>query len=75
MSDIPKAIWEGVFPVFGVPLRCYVLDNGQRIINADDMDRLFEFMGTEECGAGRTQKDIEMELIAFRNWQMSEVQS
>tara|TARA_Y100000310_G_scaffold339452_2_gene432120 strand:+ start:153 stop:353 length:201 start_codon:yes stop_codon:yes gene_type:complete len=45
MADIPAAIWEGSFKVFGVEVRCCVLDNGERVINADDMAALFEARG------------------------------
>ena len=44
---IPKAIWEGTFTIFGVELRCSVLDDEKhtRVINAEDLKRLFEVMG------------------------------
>ncbi len=37
MTDIPKSVWSGSFNVFGVELKCHVLDNGQRVIEADSM--------------------------------------
>lgn len=36
------AIWEGSFTLYGVVLRCYVLDDGTRIINADDAHKLLQ---------------------------------
>jgi hypothetical protein len=46
MADqVPAAVWEGSFRVFGVQVRCYVLDDGRRIINAGDIDRLFDPAG------------------------------
>jgi hypothetical protein len=33
----PKAIWEGEIVVMGIPLRCFVLEDGRRIIDADSM--------------------------------------
>lgn len=39
--DIPEAVWSGEFKMGDVTVRCYVLDNGQRIINADDLEALF----------------------------------
>lgn len=51
MTDaLPKAVWEGSFTMFGVPLRCYVLDDGRRIIDADDLRRMYEAdRGGVEC--------------------------
>ena len=42
MNDLPKATWEGEFTIAGITLHCYVLDNGQRIVNAEDIDRLID---------------------------------
>jgi hypothetical protein len=39
-DQIPKAVWSGVFVVCGVELRCSVLDDGRRIIDAEDVHRL-----------------------------------
>ena len=47
--SIPKAISAATFTIFGVPIKCYVLDNGQRIIDAADfaalMDRMADSSG------------------------------
>lgn len=56
----PKAIWEGEFKIFGKRLRCYVLDNGQRIIDAKDMESLFYDGGDINDTAG---------LEDFTKWQ------
>ncbi len=40
-----KAIWTGTFTLFGVPLRCSVLEDGQRVIDADDVLAFFSAMG------------------------------
>lgn len=44
-DDIPKATYESVQTIFGVEVRTYVLDDGRRIINADDLHRLMAAMG------------------------------
>jgi hypothetical protein len=36
-----KAVWEGSFTIGGHILRCYVLEDGTRIIDADDLDKFF----------------------------------
>lgn len=42
MSDhIQEAIWEGSFTVCGKVLRCYVLKDGTRIIDSEDMHNFF----------------------------------
>lgn len=40
-EDIPTAVSEGSFIVGGVTLRTYMLSDGRRIINADDVAELF----------------------------------
>ena len=44
-NDIPRPQWEGVFHLLGIQLRCCVLEDGQRLINGEDMERLFEALG------------------------------
>ena len=63
MSDkIPTAIWEGSFTIAGVKMRCYVLDNGQRIINADDVAAFFNGDALDTAQADRNDMD---ELAAW----------
>jgi hypothetical protein len=65
--SIPRAVWEGDFNLFGVTLRCYVLDDEAktRIINADDVARLFEVMGQE----GNVMPSDEEAMRDFMRWQ------
>jgi hypothetical protein len=44
-DDIPAATHESVQEFFGIKVRTYVLDDGRRIINAEDFHRLMEAMG------------------------------
>ena len=46
MSDdhLPQSIWSGSFTLFGVEIECHILDDGQRIIEAESIERLFEAM-------------------------------
>lgn len=61
MSELPKAIWEGSFRLFGVDVQCAVLDTGERIIEASSMDRMFAAMAH---GAACDQAQID----AFTRW-------
>jgi hypothetical protein len=63
MTDIPKAVWSGTFKIYGVELKCHVLDNGQRIIDADSIEQLFAE------GNHRISPDGGDELEAFSRWQ------
>jgi hypothetical protein len=45
--DIPKATHESVQTILGVELRTYVLDDGRRIINAEDFHKLLAVMGLD----------------------------
>lgn len=44
----PKSIAQGVINLGGFKLRTHVLDNGQRVIEADDMERFFKLLETGE---------------------------
>lgn len=60
--DEKRAIWEGQFSLFGVMVRCYVLADGQRILDAESVHALFEAMSDPDVKA--TPSDIE----AFARW-------
>jgi hypothetical protein len=51
VTDIPTAVWSGSFSVFGVELKCHVLDNGQRIIEADSMADFFNGLADADAVA------------------------
>ncbi len=49
--DVPTATMAGTFEMCGVMLRCYVLEDGTRIIDAEDVVALFAAMeSTDEGG-------------------------
>ncbi|MGD9728321.1 MAG: hypothetical protein AB7R40_23700 [Nitrospiraceae bacterium] len=50
-EDIPQAIAENEMELLGVKVRFYVLDDGSRIINADDFHKLMEAMGIADMEA------------------------
>lgn len=56
---LPKAVWEGTFTIMGTPIRCYVLDDGSRIVNADDFMAMLD--------AGENEIDP-VELHRFNAW-------
>jgi len=43
-TDVPVSIAQSTFSVFGVDVKCHVLSNGQRIIEAGSMNQLLEAM-------------------------------
>ena len=61
MSDLSHAVHEGSFTIAGVIVRTYVLSDGRRIMDADDVAALFEAMG---AGASPTIEEAE----AFARW-------
>lgn len=61
MTDIPKAVWSGSFLLFGVEMKCHVLEDGRGIIEADSMAQFLEAL---ECG-GADPGDV----VGFANWQ------
>lgn len=66
MSDdaIPQAVWSGSFRVFGIDVHCHLLDNGQRVIDADSVHRLFAAMETFECSS----PEHTAQIAAFAAW-------
>lgn len=46
-DDLPYATHKGVLSIAGFDFRCYQLNTGQRVIDADDMERFFN----QEFGA------------------------
>ena len=44
MSGEPRAVWTGTFRLFGGDVKCAVLDNGQRVIEADSLAELLQRM-------------------------------
>ena len=62
-EHIPKSVWQGTFQMFGVDVRCHVLDNGQRIIETESMEALFEAMATADVDT----VDIG-DIEAFARW-------
>jgi hypothetical protein len=43
-DDIPTAVWKGELIICGFHIRCAVLDDGRRVLNADD---IYDFLNTD----------------------------
>lgn len=56
-------MWSGTFTVWGIEMRCHVLDNGQRII---EQESFHKFMDAMADGMPAAEDD---ELTAFLRWQ------
>ena len=46
-EDIPCAVSENTMNLLGVEVRCYVLDDGRQLINAEDFHKLMRVMAGE----------------------------
>lgn len=51
LDNLPRTIAEGALTTSGVTLRTYVLEDGRRIINADDLAALFGAWGASDTPA------------------------
>ncbi len=60
----PKAIWEGVIVVAGLSLKCFVLDDGRRIIDADSLARFMEWMASDQENKTTDRNDF-IEMVKF----------
>jgi hypothetical protein len=48
MSDnLPQAVWSGVIKIAGLELKCHVLEDGRRIIEADSLNAFLEALGND----------------------------
>ena len=65
-DQIPVAVWSGTFHLFGVDIRCCVLDDGRRLIVGDDIAKLFDAMGS--YAAANTKAEAEA-MAKFFRWQ------
>lgn len=63
-AQAQQAVWSGEFTLFGVTLRCHVLADGQRIVDAEDFQRVLNVMGGGDCPA--LDPD---EAARFARWQ------
>lgn len=64
MSEIPKAIWSNSFTIMGVEVKCHVLDNGKRVIDADSVEAFFAALASRAM----TPAD-NVDLDSFIRWQ------
>lgn len=63
MTSELHSIWQGTFQLFGVDIRCHVLSDGQRIIEAESMRELLVAMSKEGNGG-----DVTESLGTFMEW-------
>ena len=63
MTKLLNSVWKGTFTIGGIVLRCHVLEDGQRIIEAEDVEKLFEAMGNKNF------KINDGDMKAFAKWQ------
>ena len=63
-EEIPHAVWSGEFFLFGVPVKCHTLSDGQRIIEPESVSALFA--AAEHSTEGEDHRD---EIARFSDWQ------
>ena len=61
IDNLPTPTWSGSFTVFGVEVKCHVLDNGERIIEKESMAALLSAMGD----SGSNDGDGFLEFVSF----------
>lgn len=59
---IPKAVWEGDIDIMGIKLKCFVLDDGRRIIDANSMA---EFIAAMADPSQQMAPDDIIEMVKF----------
>lgn len=56
-----KSVYESTFHVFGVDVKCHVLNDGQRVIEAESMNKLLNAMADPDVEVG--------DMESFAKWQ------
>ena len=51
-DGVRTSVWQGTLTLFGVELQCHVLDDGQRVIEADSMAALLNAMAQPDITIG-----------------------
>jgi hypothetical protein len=62
VDELPQPVWSGAFNVIGVEVRCHVLSDGRRIIEADSVEQLLAAMADPEVD------NDDAGLEAFARW-------
>lgn len=62
-ADLARAVRSSTFRLFGVDIRCHVLDTGRRVIEAASLQALLEAMG------GPDDITTPDEIERFARWQ------
>lgn len=66
MTDhLPRAVWSGSFMIGEIEMRCHVLEDGRRIIDAESMEAL---LGGDALG-----DDTADAFAEFMRWAMGDV--
>lgn len=59
-ESLTMAVWSGVFKIGSVDLKCHLLSDGRRIVEADSIAKLFSVRGDEI---------VVDQVDAFMRWQ------
>ena len=65
LECVSTAVWSGTFHLFGVEVRCHVLSDGRRIIEAESLAELLAAMANTAHIDPKRGAEIE----AFARWQ------
>ncbi len=65
MAATPKAVWEGSFTLLDVEVKCYVLEDGQRIIDSESLER---YLNADASDVKQTEVEFHRELNRFAKW-------
>jgi len=61
------SVWQGSFRIFGVEIKCHVLSDGRRIIEADSMAALLDVWSDSKLIAN--EGELIGEAERFARWQ------
>ena len=64
-TELPTSTWQGSFKIYGIELKCHVLSDGQRIIEGEGLEKLFEAMSAGGWGQILDHEEINK----FAKWQ------
>lgn len=63
-KELPHAVWSGSFNIFGVDVKCHVLSDGERVIEAESMEAVLKAMAAPDPAMNTREQAVNLDRIA-----------
>lgn len=65
MENLPKVKYQDTLTIFGVELKCAVLDDGRRVFDTESIEKLFDAMSDPNTHEESPDSDAMKEFCKF----------